>query len=184
MEVCLRKNGWLRPIGHFKTYRCASRNLWQRMVDAREAGSNRALSCSLEWSRINKQKIELLKHSKSSPKSEGIVSVIVSPMKRWSWFSGACRGRSRVLRVQFRPKSQNNKMRYTNIQVHVTFKLYLGVACWKLGRLDLESQTDTRNGMDFEFLTDSVSRSYAHNFSLFVEIWNNSLWLSMRNLMS
>jgi hypothetical protein len=57
-------------------------------------------------------------------------------------------------------------------------------ACWKLGRFDLESQTDTRNGKDFEFLTDSFeSHGYPHKFSLFVEIWNKSLWLLMRDLM-
>ncbi len=38
---------------------------------------------SLEWSRIDEQKIESLNHVKLSPKSEGIVNVIVSPMKSW-----------------------------------------------------------------------------------------------------
>ncbi len=67
---------------------------------------------------------------------------------------------------------------------HFIYELYLGVACWKLGRFDLESQTDTRNGMDFEFLTDFFeSHDYPHNISLFVEIWSNSLWISMRNSM-
>jgi hypothetical protein len=50
---------------------------------ARRWGGSK-LSRSLEWSRINKQKIQLLKHGKLSPKSEGIVNVIVSPMKRCS----------------------------------------------------------------------------------------------------
>ena len=94
---------------------------------------------------------------------------------------------SRTLECSEGPKSQNDKMRYTNIYVPCYF--YLGVAAvacwnWKLGRFDFESQTDTRNGMDFEFLTDSFeNHGYPHNISLFVEIWSNSLWLSKRNSM-
>ncbi len=103
-----------------------------------------------------------------------------------AWFSGACRGRSSALRVQ---RVRMIKWGILLFKFHVIFELYLGVAAvacwnWKLGRFDLESQTDTRNGMDFEFLTDSFeSHGYPHNISLFVEIWSNSLWLSLRNLM-
>jgi hypothetical protein len=50
---------------------------------AREKVGEWKLSRSLEWSRINKQKIQLLKHGNLSPKSEEIVNLIVSPMKRW-----------------------------------------------------------------------------------------------------
>ncbi len=117
---------------------------------------------------------------------QGIVNVIVSPMKWWPWFSGACRGRSSALRVQ---RVRMIKCGILLFKFHVIFKLYLGVAAvacwnWKLGRFDLESQTDTRNGMDFEFLTDSFKRhGYPHNVSLFVEIWSDGLRLSMRQLM-
>jgi len=48
---------------------------------AREKLGRIELSRSLEWCRINKQKIQLLKHGKSSPKSEGIVIVIVQTLK-------------------------------------------------------------------------------------------------------
>jgi hypothetical protein len=44
---------------------------------AREKLGRIELSRSLEWFQINKQKIQLLKHGKSSPKSEGTVIVIV-----------------------------------------------------------------------------------------------------------
>ena len=94
---------------------------------------------------------------------------------------GACRGRSRALRVQ---RVRMIKWDIPIFKFHVIFEFYPSVACWKLGRFDLESQTNPCNGMDYEILIDSFeSHGYPHNFALLVEIWSNSLWISMRNLM-
>ncbi len=62
---------------------------------------------------------------------------------------------SKTLEGSADPKSQNGKMKYTLVfKFHDIFEFYLGIACWKPGRSDSESQTNPRNGMDFEILTD------------------------------
>jgi hypothetical protein len=62
------------------------------------------------------------------------------------------------------------------VKLHFIFEFYLGAACWKFLQSDLESQANSRNGMDFEILTySSESHGNPFNFSLFVESWSKKL---------
>ncbi len=80
---------------------------------ARRWGESK-LSRSLEWSRINKQKIHLLKHGKLLPKSEGIVRLECDCVtyEKMALIFGSV---SRTLECSAGPKSQNDKTRYTII---------------------------------------------------------------------
>ncbi len=94
---------------------------------------------------------------------------------------------SRTLEGSAGPKSQNDNCnevyQYLSSMLSVNSTLVLHAeSLGVFNRFDLESQTKPRNGMDFEILIDFFeSHGYPHNFLLLVEIWSNSLWLSIRN---
>ncbi len=59
-------------------------------------------------------------------------------------------GRSEALRDQ---RVRTEKWHKSIFKLHVIFEIYLGAACWKIGQPDLESQANSRNGIENELLT-------------------------------
>ena len=108
----------------------------------------------LKLSRIDKQKIHSQNHGKLSPKSKGIVIVIVSTLKKWPRF---LRNLSRTLNCAAGPRSQNSKTNYKEVFQYSNAMLFLissfvlraknrGICCGS----DLESQTELRIGLDLK----------------------------------
>jgi hypothetical protein len=102
---------------------------------AREAGSNRALSRSLEWCRTNKQKIQLLKHGTEIGGNRDCDCV---DLEKWPRFLSSAG-----------PKSQNGKMNFNEVYQYSNSILSFNSTCvlrsenrhfvvaltWSLGRI-------------------------------------------------